>query len=551
MDDIRNMVDEWYQANDDLPPARLGEHGDHGDTGEPIAPLYSSSTVDIDEARDLGVPGSAPFTRGAYSAGYRKRAWHMVQYVGFGTADETNLRWRALIGAGQPAVSLAFDLPSHLGFDSDDPMSLDEVGKAGVAVDSLADFEVLFDGIDLSTIPATFNTAAIAPVVVAMYRVMGERQGVSASSLTGTVTNDPLSSSHRGTCMFPAAPATKVAIDVVEYCLTDMPRFTPINVQGVYMRSVGATKAQETGYAMANALAYLDEAVRRGLAVEDVAARFSFFFQCDSHFFEEAAKFRASRRVWAELLAERYGTQLPNALRLRATGVSAARCFTKEEPLINLMRGAYSALGCALGGVQGMWISGFDEAYATPTEQASTLALRTMQILSEETGVRASIDPLGGSYFVEHLTERMAQMIRGHVDQILDAGGAVQATDSGFMRRCLLDNDMTWLEERESGTRRIVGHNWHRAAQDGSEAPVEFQRFRPEVAAEQLERLDRVRRERDADAVRVALAQVRERAEAGDNVMPAVVNSVRSYATVGEIMAELRTVHGEWSEPRL
>lgn len=551
MRDIRQIVDEWYRSNDGLPSAHLGEHGDHGDTGEPIAPLYSGGIVDIDEARDLGVPGSAPFTRGAYPSGYRKRPWHMVQYVGFGTAEETNERWRSLIGAGQPAVSLAFDLPSHLGFDSDDPMSQDEVGKAGVAVDSLADFEVLFDGIDLATTPATFNTAAIAPVVVALYRVMGERQGVPAASLMGTVTNDPLSSSHRGTCMFPAAAAARIAVDVVEYCVTEMPRFTPINVQGVYMRSVGATKAQEAGYAMANALAYLDEARRRGLAVEQVAARFSFFFQCDSHFFEEAAKFRAARRVWSELLAERYGTQHADALRLRATGVSAARCFTKEEPMINLMRGAYSALGCALGGVQGMWISGFDEAYATPTEQASLLALRTMQVLSEETGVRASIDPLGGSYFVEHLTLRMVELIRGHVEQILDAGGAVAATDSGFMRRCLLDNDMRWLEERETGARRIVGHNWHRAAADGSEAPVEFQRFRPEVEAEQLDRLHRVRRERDRHAVTAALADLRKRAEAGDNIMPAVVDAVRAYATVGELMAELRTVHGEWSEPTL
>jgi methylmalonyl-CoA mutase N-terminal domain/subunit len=538
----------WRDEVGDLPRARLGHGGDHGDTGEEIEPLYTRADVELDEAADLGVPGHWPYTRGTYPTGYRKRPWLFAQYVGFGTAEETNERWKTLLAAGQRSVSLAFDLPSHLGYDSDHPLAEDEVGKAGVAVDSLADFEVLFDGIDLSTTPSTFNTAAIAPVVTALYQVTGERQGVPAGRLAGALTNDPLSSAYRGTCAFPSGPAVRLAVDVIEYCVRQMPRFTPINVQGVYMRSVGATKAQEAGYAMAVALAYLEEAVRRGLAVEEVAPRFSFFFQCDPHFFEEAAKFRAARRVWAELVRERFGTEHPDSLRLRATGVSTARCFTAEEPEINLVRGAYSALGCALGGVQGMWISGYDEAYATPTEKASRLALRTMQILAEETGVTATIDPLGGGYYIEHLTGRMAEMIRDHVGEVDAAGGAVAATDAGFMRQQMMDNDLRWLRERQKGERPIVAHNIYRSPEAGG-ATVEFQRFRPEVRDEQLRRLEEVRTRRDGEAAVRAVKAVREAAAAGDNLVPVMVDAVRAEATLGEIMAPLRELWGEWQEP--
>ena len=549
-DDLARALAAWQAEVGELPAALLGQHGDHGDTGEPLLPLYSGANVELDEPRDLGVPGHYPYTRAAYPTGYRKRPWQMVQYVGFGTAEETNERWKWLLAAGQRAVSLAFDLPSHLGYDSDHPQAEDEVGKAGTAVDSLADFEVLFDGIDLATIPATFNTAAIAPVVVAMYQVIGERHGVASERLAGTITNDPLSSAFRGTVVFPCQPAVRLVVDVIEYCARAMPRFTPVNVQGVYMRSVGATKAQEVGYAFANALTFLEGAVARGLPVEQVAPRFSFFFQCDPHIFEEAAKFRAARRVWAELIRERFGTEDANSQRLRATGVSTARCFTKEEPEINLIRGAYSALGCALGGVQGMWISGYDEAYATPSGRASRLALRTMQILAEETGVTATIDPLGGSWFSEHLTGRMAELIRSHVIEVDEHGGAIEATQSGYLRVQMLDNDLRWLRERESGDRHIVAHNAYRAADgDASVAPVEFQRFRPEVRQDQLRRLGEVRARRDDEAVARALKSVREMAASDGNVMPAVVDAVRAYATVGEIMAQFRELWGEWVEP--
>jgi methylmalonyl-CoA mutase N-terminal domain/subunit len=547
-DALAGLLRAWRGEVGDLPEARLGEGGDHGDTGEPIEALYTSLDVSVDEGADLGVPGHWPYTRGAYATGYRKRPWLFAQYVGFGTAEETNERWKSLLGAGQRSVSLAFDLPSHLGYDSDHPLAEDEVGKTGVAIDSVADFELLYDGIDLTRTPSTFNTAAIAPVITAMYRLVGERQGVPAEKLMGTITNDPLSSAFRGTCVLPCEQAVRLTVDVIEYCIREMPRYTPVNVQGVYMRSVGATKAQEAGYAMANALAYLDEAVARGLPVEQVAPRFSFFFQCDAHVFEEAAKFRAARRVWAELVRERFGTEDPDSLRLRATGVSTARCFTREEPEINLIRGAYSALGCALGGVQGMWVSGYDEAYATPTEKASRLALRTMQILAEETGITATIDPLGGGYFIEHLTGRMAEMIREHVAEVDAAGGAIQATESGFLRGQMLDNDLQWLRERQHGERHIVAHNIYQSEQP-DEAPVAFQRFRPEVRLDQIDRLEAVRRRRDQGAVDKAIEEVREAATGGDNVMPAVLEAVQAEATVGEIMGQFRELWGEWREP--
>jgi methylmalonyl-CoA mutase, N-terminal domain len=544
---IQKARAEWAERVGNLPPARLGSGGDHGDTGQEILPLYTSADVEIDEMRDLGVPGQAPFVRGAYPKGYVTRPWLMVQYAGFATVEETNERWKSLIAAGQRAVSLAFDLPSHLGYDSDHVLSEDEVGKAGVAIDSLTDFEILFDGIDLQRIPATFNTAAVAPVVVAMYQVLGEKRGVPAAELKGTITNDSLSAAFRGTCVFPAEPAVKVVVDVIEYCAEQMPKFTPINVQGVYMRSVGATKAQEAGYAMAFALAYLSEAVSRGLEIERIAPRFSFFFQCDSHIFEEAAKFRAARRVWSELIEQRFGTTDHDSRLLRVTGVSAARCFTKEEPEANLVRGAYSALGCALGGVQGMWISGYDEAFATPTEKASTLALRTMQILAEETGVRATIDPLGGGYFPEHLTTLMADQMHRHVREVDAMGGSIEASASGYLRSTMLENDLRWAYEREHGERAIVGHNIYRAARE-TDHEIEFQRFRPEVRDDQVRRLAAVRARRDQSAVQEKLAAVRLAAANGENIMPSIVDAVREYATVGEIMDQLRSVFGEWEE---
>jgi methylmalonyl-CoA mutase N-terminal domain/subunit len=535
----------------ELPVWGLGQGGDHGDTGQPLAALYTAADVELDEARDLGVPGEPPFVRGTYPKGYVQRPWLMAQYVGFGTVEETNARWKSLIAAGQRSVSLAFDLPSHLGLDSDDELAEDEVGKAGVAIDSLADFEVLFDGIDLARIPATFNTAAPAPVIVAMYQVVGERQGVSAERLMGTITNDSLSAAFRGTCVLPAAPALSAVVDVVEYCTRHMPRFTPINVQGVYMRSVGATKAQEVGYALAYALAYLDEAIARGLSIEQVAPRFSFFFQCDSHIFEEAAKFRAARRVWSEVIAQRYATDHHESRMLRATGVSAARCFTKEEPEINLIRGAYSALGCALGGVQGMWISGYDEAFATPTEHASRLALRTMQILAEETGIRATIDPAGGSFFLEHLTNTLTEQIHHHINEVADNGGAVGATDSGYLRRQMLNNDQRWATEREHAQRHIVAHNIYRSTDPQPEEHIEFQRFRPEVRNDQITRLHHVKNTRDPDTVTHTLNDIRHAAQHGHNLMPPILNAVRAYATIGEITTQLRHTHGQWTEPTL
>lgn len=551
-EEIRRAIDEWYEEFGELPRARLAQHGDHGDADREVLPLYSGANVDIDEMRDLGVPGTMPFVRGAYPTGYRKRPWQMVQYVGFGTTEETNERWRTLIAAGQRAVSLAFDLPSHLGFDSDHPLAEDEIGKAGTAIDSLEDFERLFEGIDLGATPATFNTAAIAPIVVAMYQVVAEQQGVPLGQLAGTITNDPLSSAYRGTVVLPAGPSVRLVVDVIEYCARTLPKFTPVNVQGVYMRSVGATKAQEAAFAFCNALAYLGGAVARGIRVEDIAPRFSFFFQCDSHVFEEAAKFRAARRVWADCVSTRFGTQDPNSLRLRATGVSTARTFTKEEPEINLVRGAYSALGCALGGVQGMWISGFDEAFATPTAKASRLALRTMQILAEETGVTDTIDPLGGGYFIEHLTGQMAEMMRDEIDAVDAQGGAVAATEQGFQRRRMMDNDTRWHRERERGDRHIVAHNIYRQADgDAAVAPVEFQRFRPDVGTDQLRRLNELRSRRDSNAVERGLKAIATAAAGTTNVMPAVVEAVRAYATVGEIMDVFRAQFGEWTEPAL
>lgn len=518
--------------------------------GDPLEVLYTPvETRDIDYLSDIGFPGEFPFTRGPYPGMYRKRPWLMNQYSGFGSAEDTNQRWKMLLSHGQWSVNLAFDLPSHLGLDSDNPLAEDEVGRLGVAIDSLADFEILFDGINLAAVPASFNTVGIAPMVLAMLVATGEHQGVSPAQIMGVTTNDILSVYvARGTWILPPEPSIRLITDMIEYCCRNMPRFFPINIQPVYFREIGATLSQEAGYGIAMAMTYIEKALARGLAIDEFAPRLSMHIGASYRFLEEAAKFRAARKVWARLLRDRYGATSRDSLALRITGATGGSGFTREEPEMNMVRGAFGAVACILGGVQGLLVAGYDEAYAIPTEKASRLGLRTQQIIFEESGVSETVDPLGGSWFVEAMTKKLEGEIWSHIEDIEAHGGAVEAVESGYMRRCMDTNILRWHREQECGERVMVGVNKYRSEEE-EVADFEIHQADPKAVKRQLARLRKVKKERDAGKVRQALDDLRRAALGGENTIPFFIAAVKAYATVGEMMDILRQEYGEWVEP--
>ncbi len=517
----------------------------------PLDMIYTpADVVGLDYLEKLGFPGEYPFTRGSYPAMYRRRPWLMNQYSGFGAAEDTNVRWKRLLASGQWSVNLAFDLPSHLGMDSDDPMSEDEVGRLGCAVDSLADFEILFDGIDLATTPASFNTVGIAPIVIAMLIAVGEKQGLTAEQIMGTITNDILSVyCSRGTWIYPPEPSMRLATDLIEHACRYMPRFNPVNVQPVYMRETGASTAQEGGYGLAMSLSYAEHAMARGLTIDEVAPRLTIFFGASFRLFEEAAKLRAARRVWADVIKTRYAPQKKQSMGLRITGSSGGSGFIAEEPLTNVIRGTLGSLALVLGGVQGILLASYDEAYAIPTEAASKLGLRTQQIIFEESGTADVADPLGGSYYVEWLTDRMEELIRHHLAEVEEQGGAVDAVASGWLRSRMDPNIMKLQKDAEAGILKIVAKNAYVGA-DTQAPDVEVFQVDETAVARQLRRLEETRRSRSNREVRRLLDEIRIQArDPGRNLMPALIEAVKAYATVGEISAVFREEFGEWSEP--
>ena len=498
----------------------------------------------------LGFPGEFPFARGSYPAMYRRRPWLMNQYSGFGTADDTNARWKRLLASGQWSVNLAFDLPSHLGLDSDDPMAEDEVGRLGCAIDTLRDFEILFDGIDLATTPASFNTVGIAPIVIAMLIAVAEKQGLQASDVMGTITNDILSVyCSRGTWIYPPEHSMRLATDLIEYACRNMPRFNPLNAQPVYMRETGASTAQEGGYGLAFSLAYAESAMARGLSVDEVAPRLTIFFGASFRVFEEAAKIRAARRVWADTIKSRYSPNKKSSMGLRITGSSGGSGFIAEEPLTNVIRGTLGCLALVLGGVQGILLASYDEAYAIPTEEASKLGLRTQQIIYEESGCADVADPLGGSYYMEWLTDQMEEKIRHYLKEVENEGGALHAVSSGWLRSRMDPNIVKLQRQAEEGLLKIVGKNAYVENQQ-SEPDIEIFKVDPQSVSKQLERLSSTKRERNERDVNEALAKLRKQAQdPNTNLMPTLIEAVKTYATVGEISAVFKEEFGEWSEP--
>jgi methylmalonyl-CoA mutase N-terminal domain/subunit len=546
---LRKEAERWQAEV--LEPAlkRFPERQPDFSTGSvPVNRLYTPlDTADIDYNGDIGYPGEFPYTRGIQPTMYRGRHWTFRQYTGFGTAQETNERFKFLLSQGQTGLSLALDLPTQIGYDSDDPIATPEVGQVGVAIDSLADMEDLFRGIPLDQVSTSMTINAPASVLVAMYVVAGEKQGVAAGKINGTAQNDILKEYvARGTYIYPPAPSLRLAADLIAYCAREVPSFNPISISGYHIRDAGSTAAQEMGFAIANAIAYIEAVIRQGVDVDEFAPRLSWIFNTHNNFFEEVAKYRALRRMWAHLLKERFGARDPRSMMLRTHTQTGGATLTAQQPENNIVRAAIQALAAVLGGVQSMALSCFDEALAIPTEEAQRMALRTQQIIAFETGVTDTVDPLGGAYFVERVTSDLEKRAQEYIDRIEDMGGAVAAIEAGYMQREIQEAAVRQQREIESGERVLVGVNKFR---DGDDATKSRFKVNTGLVTAQLERLVKLRATRDSAAAEASVRRLAEAAKGNDNLMPAILEAVRSYATLGEICGALRRVWGEYVPP--
>jgi methylmalonyl-CoA mutase N-terminal domain/subunit len=521
--------------------------------GIPIKPVYRPADLaGFDPARDLGEPGQYPFTRGIHPSMYRTRVWTMRQYIGFGTPAETNGRFKYLMAHGQDALNVAFDLPTQLGLDSDDPRADGEVGRVGMAVDSLLDMEEAFAGIPADRVSISFTINSMAAFIQAMFLVVAEKQGVAWDRVVTTPQNDILKEFvARGTWVYPVDPSLRLVCDIAEFCAKHAPRVNPISVCGYHIREAGCTPAQEMAYGLAIVAAYAELLIRRGLDVDEFAPRLSFNFTCWGRLFEEVAKFRAGRRLYARLMKERFGARNPRSMMFRSLIGGGGSAFTVQEPENNIVRGAYLALAAALSGAQTMALPTYDEAYTIPSPKAQLIALRTMQICAEETGVADTVDPLGGSYFVEALTGEMEAKIGEELAAIERMGGVVEGVKSGAIQAAVARQAYRFEQMMLSGEYPKVGVNRHVAPDAAREASqsLELYAFDAAAAGSQVARLGRLRRERDGAAVTRALARLRDTARGTDNLMPVIIDAVRAYATLGEMAGALREVWGEHKEP--
>ncbi len=522
---------------------RHGERRERFETssGIEVRRLYGpEDRRDADYGRDVGYPGEPPFTRGIYPTMYRGRLWTMRQYAGYGTAEETNERFRMLLESGQTGLSVAFDLPTQMGYDSDHAMARGEVGRVGVAVDTLDDMLRLFEGIPLDRVSTSMTINATAPILLALYVAVGEEQGVDRSELRGTVQNDLLKEFvARGTYIYPVEPSLRLVTDLFDFCAREVPSWNSISISGYHMREAGATAAQELAFTLANGLEYVDRALERGLELESFAPRLSFFFACHNHFFEEVAKFRAARRLWARLMEERYGAS-ERSRRLRFHTQTAGSTLTAQQPENNVVRVAVQALAAVLGGTQSLHTNSWDEALKLPSEGAARLALRTQQILAAETGVADTVDPLAGSHYVEELTDRIEEEARAYLSQIEERGGAARSI--GFMEEEIHRSAYEHQQAVERGEEEVVGVNVHRDEEARQE--IELPAFE-ELARAQRERVAEVRDRRDRGEVERTLEEVARRARGEENLLPAMIEAVRARATIGEISDALRDVWGE------
>lgn len=513
-------------------------------SGIEVERLYLPKNPDEAYLEKLGFPGEYPFTRGIQPTMYRGKFWTMRQYAGYGTAEETNRRFRYLLEQGQTGLSVAFDLPTQIGYDSDHPMALGEVGKVGVAIDSLEDMEALFEGIPLDHVSTSMTINAPAAILLAMYIAVAEKQGVPADKLAGTIQNDILKEYiARGTYIFPPKPSMRLITDIFAYCSAHVPKWNTISISGYHIREAGSTAVQEVAFTLANAIGYVEAALAAGLEVDQFAPRLAFFFNAHNHFFEEIAKFRAARRMWAKIMKERFGAKNPRSMMLRFHTQTGGSTLTAQQPDNNIVRVALQALAAVLGGTQSLHTNARDEALALPTEESARIALRTQQIIAYETGVADTVDPLGGSYYVEALTDRIEEEAWAYIRKIDELGGAVAAIEQGFPQREIRKAAYETQRKIESGELVVVGVNKFRLE---NEKQPELLRVDPAIAEKQKAKLERLRQKRDNALVAKRLEALRKAARGTENLMPYILDAVRAYCTVGEICGVLREEFGEY-----
>src|SRR6266542_3533719 len=514
------------------------EGGRETDSGIEIKPVYTAE----DAPHALEPPGEFPFTRGPYRDMYRGRPWTIRQYAGFASAEETNQRFRYLLERGQTGLSVAFDLPTQLGYDSDDPRAVGEVGRTGVAIDSIADMQLLFDGIPLDEVSTSMTINAPASLLLLLYELVGEEQGVSGEALRGTAQNDILKEYiARGNYIFPPKPSMRLTTDLFAYCAEHIPSWNTISISGYHIREAGSSAVQELAFTLANGIAYCDAAVAAGLSPDDFGARLSFFFNAHNHFFQEVAKFRAARRLWARIMSERFGATNPKAQALRFHAQTGGSTLTAQQPENNIARVTVQALAAVCGGAQSIHTNGFDEALALPTERSARIALRTQQLLAHEAGGTDTADPFGGAYFIEALTDELEAQARELIERVDELGGAVAAIEQGFVQREIEEAAFRYSAQVESGERVIVGVNRY---EEEEPEPIELHRIDPEAERRQLARTAKVRAERDAGPAESALGRVREAARGAENLLPPLREALRARCTIGELCNVLRDEFG-------
>lgn len=553
MRELEALQKEWEEKILKPALARAPERKKRFETHSSIEVKRLYTPVDVenlDYAQELGFPGTYPFTRGIYPTMYRGRLWTMRQYAGYATAEETNLRFKYLLQQGQTGLSVAFDLPTQTGYDADHPMALGEVGRVGVAISSLEDMECLFDGIPLDKVSTSMTINATAPIILAMYVAVAKKQGIDPKVLDGTVQNDILKEYvARGTYIFPPEPSLRLTVDIMEYCSKELPRWNSISISGYHIREAGATAVQELAFTLANGIVYVEAAIKRGLDVDSFAPRISFFFGAHNNLFEEVAKFRAARRLWARIMKERFGAKNPASWMLRFHTQTAGCTLTAQQPLNNIIRVTIQALAAILGGTQSLHTNSYDEALALPSEEAVRIALRTQQIIAHESGVADTVDPLAGSYYVESLTREIEEKAEEYIRRIDAIGGALKAIELGYIQREIMESAYRYQKEIESGERIVVGVNEY--VMEEEKRSLKLLKVDPAVREKQIARLQELRRRRDNVRVQELLSKLEEAARGTENLMTVILECVEAYATLGEICDVLRKVFGEYRAPVL
>jgi methylmalonyl-CoA mutase N-terminal domain/subunit len=517
-------------------------------SGISVRRLYTPEDVKgMDYYEDLGFPGEQPFTRGVHATMYRGRFWTMRMFSGFGTAEQTNQRFKYLLKEGETGLSVAFDYPTIMGYDSDHEMSLGEVGQCGVAISHLKDMEILFDGIPLDKVSTSMTINGPAPMLLGMYVCVGDKQGVPRERISGTTQNDNLKEFFaQKLCIFPPKPSLKLSVDVIEFCARHLPLWNPVSISGYHIREAGSNAVQELAFTLADGIAYVESALERGLKVDEFAGRLSFFFACHNDFLEEIAKFRAARRIWARVMQDRFKAKNPRSRWMRMHVQTSGCTLTAQQPVNNAIRTAFQALAAVLGGTQSLHTNSFDEALCLPGEEAVRIALRTQQLIAQETGVTDTVDPLGGSFYVEALTNEMEERAMNYIDKIDSMGGVIAGIEKGFFQKEIADSAYKYQKEVERQERTVVGVNDYCVEKDW--VPIDLLRIPPHVEKEQLARLERIREGRNRQKVKQSLDKLFDDADKKQNLMPSIIEALKAYATLGEITEVLRSVYGEYKE---